>query len=656
MVSYQFPKDLIWGRATASYQIEGAIGEGGRKPSVWDTFSAACGGVLNGDTGAGTCAHFHRYEDDIKLMGDRDIKHYQSSRIRRYNVRSRNMLSAWELKMLAYILAIAVGLGSFALYMAAFFFPEVHRKSDWLWSGVGLFYALILWACAGRFTGAILLGQMSSVALLGWLGWQTLTLRREVTPLQLQTPIPDGVKRRVSSILGGGAKSPPLTPPQPAETPEPAATAEPETVAEPAIAESIPREVAETPAPATEPQPPATVSEAREVEVLNPAIAPTEGEIAQTEGTVDESAAEAETPAPEAVTAPDEPGTPDVPETPETPTVAEEDTTVAVVEEAQPEEDAAVAVVEEAQPEEDTTVAVVEEAQPEEDAAVAVVEEAQPEEDAAEPDKTPGGFGQILSNLKGLFAQKTPTEPETPPTPPAPPEPPVSAGETPSPSDWDEGDDEWQTEPIATEAVSSEATETPPPADTLGAIAASEGTARNISNVEASEEAEPPADILGAIADAEETPQPPPATDVSAVETEAEERQGEIVESVVSATPETEAEPAETPERSPFETMMATEASPSAVEEVLETKSPAEPEESPSSEEPPNTAIDRSPEAEPDPPAEVSESVKSEEGNVSEPKPEAETRATSDAAPDSEEATAEDEIPPALQRPKRPKK
>lgn len=93
--------------------------------------------------------------------------------------------------MLAYILALAVGLGSCAVYMAAFFFPEVHRKSDFIWSGVGLFYALILWVCAGRITGAVLLGQMASVALLGWFGWQTLTLRRELTPVVQQTPIPN---------------------------------------------------------------------------------------------------------------------------------------------------------------------------------------------------------------------------------------------------------------------------------------------------------------------------------------------------------------------------------------------------------------------------------------------------------------------------------
>ena len=35
----RFPDGFAWGTATASYQIEGAVAEDGRSPSIWDTFS-----------------------------------------------------------------------------------------------------------------------------------------------------------------------------------------------------------------------------------------------------------------------------------------------------------------------------------------------------------------------------------------------------------------------------------------------------------------------------------------------------------------------------------------------------------------------------------------------------------------------------------------
>ena len=92
--------------------------------------------------------------------------------------------------MLAYILAFVVGLGSLAIYIAAFFFPEIHRKNDFIWSGVGLFYALVLWIFAPRISGGLLLGHVASVALLVWFGWQTLSLRRQLTPQVEQTPVP----------------------------------------------------------------------------------------------------------------------------------------------------------------------------------------------------------------------------------------------------------------------------------------------------------------------------------------------------------------------------------------------------------------------------------------------------------------------------------
>lgn len=88
---------------------------------------------------------------------------------------------------MAYLLALIVGLGSFGLYMTAFFFPEVHRKFDFIWSGIGMFYALVLWVCAGQITGGVLLGQIASVALLGWFVWQAINLRRELVPEALRT-------------------------------------------------------------------------------------------------------------------------------------------------------------------------------------------------------------------------------------------------------------------------------------------------------------------------------------------------------------------------------------------------------------------------------------------------------------------------------------
>ena len=102
--------------------------------------------------------------------------------------------------MLAYVLALVIALGSLALYLAAFFFPEVHRKEDFIWSGIGLFYALVLWVCAGRITGGVLLGQLASVALLGWFGWQTLTLRREMASPENRTPISPELQAKLNSF------------------------------------------------------------------------------------------------------------------------------------------------------------------------------------------------------------------------------------------------------------------------------------------------------------------------------------------------------------------------------------------------------------------------------------------------------------------------
>jgi len=70
---------FIWGAATSSYQIEGAIHEGNRGHSIWDTFANTPGKVKNGDTGAIAIDHFNRLEEDVKMMSDLGINGYRFS-------------------------------------------------------------------------------------------------------------------------------------------------------------------------------------------------------------------------------------------------------------------------------------------------------------------------------------------------------------------------------------------------------------------------------------------------------------------------------------------------------------------------------------------------------------------------------------------------
>lgn len=75
----RFPADFVFGSATASYQIEGAAHEGGRGPSIWDTFSKTPGKVLNGDTGDVAADHFHRVAEDVAIMKDLGLQAYRFS-------------------------------------------------------------------------------------------------------------------------------------------------------------------------------------------------------------------------------------------------------------------------------------------------------------------------------------------------------------------------------------------------------------------------------------------------------------------------------------------------------------------------------------------------------------------------------------------------
>jgi beta-glucosidase len=75
----QFPSKLLWGYATASYQIEGAVSEDGRKPSVWDVFSHTPGKTFHGDTGDVADDSYHLYKEDVKLMKNLGVRGYRFS-------------------------------------------------------------------------------------------------------------------------------------------------------------------------------------------------------------------------------------------------------------------------------------------------------------------------------------------------------------------------------------------------------------------------------------------------------------------------------------------------------------------------------------------------------------------------------------------------
>jgi beta-glucosidase len=64
----QLPPGFRFGTSTAAYQIEGAAEEDGRGPSIWDTFTAADGRIVDGSSGAVACDHYHRYAEDVALM------------------------------------------------------------------------------------------------------------------------------------------------------------------------------------------------------------------------------------------------------------------------------------------------------------------------------------------------------------------------------------------------------------------------------------------------------------------------------------------------------------------------------------------------------------------------------------------------------------
>ena len=79
LLAEPFPADFNWGFAASAYQIEGAAGEDGRGPSIWDTFARQPGAIADGSTGDVACDHYHRYPEDVRLMAALGARSYRFS-------------------------------------------------------------------------------------------------------------------------------------------------------------------------------------------------------------------------------------------------------------------------------------------------------------------------------------------------------------------------------------------------------------------------------------------------------------------------------------------------------------------------------------------------------------------------------------------------
>ncbi|KAG9443794.1 hypothetical protein H6P81_015134 [Aristolochia fimbriata] len=73
-----FPSYFVFGAGTSAYQVEGAVDEDGRSPSIWDVATHS-GRALFKDNGDVAADHYHKYKEDVKLMADIGLEAYRMS-------------------------------------------------------------------------------------------------------------------------------------------------------------------------------------------------------------------------------------------------------------------------------------------------------------------------------------------------------------------------------------------------------------------------------------------------------------------------------------------------------------------------------------------------------------------------------------------------
>ena len=74
-----FPDGFVWGAGTSSYQVEGAVHEDGRGPSIWDLFAHTAGNVANDEHADVTADHYHRWREDVDILAELGLGAYRFS-------------------------------------------------------------------------------------------------------------------------------------------------------------------------------------------------------------------------------------------------------------------------------------------------------------------------------------------------------------------------------------------------------------------------------------------------------------------------------------------------------------------------------------------------------------------------------------------------
>lgn len=75
-----FPKGFIFGAGSSSYQFEGAANEGGRTPSIWDTFTHKYPEKIKDRSNADVAIDsYHNYKEDVRIIKDMNLDSYRFS-------------------------------------------------------------------------------------------------------------------------------------------------------------------------------------------------------------------------------------------------------------------------------------------------------------------------------------------------------------------------------------------------------------------------------------------------------------------------------------------------------------------------------------------------------------------------------------------------